>query len=117
MAIENAPRVVGKALKESGYKYGDMDFILPHQTSKRAIKAGSDHLIEVLGEAPEMFNNLTNYANTASTTHFIAMTRLLKERVFKKGQNIMLMVFASGLVIGVVMFTMDDLVDKYGSSS
>jgi hypothetical protein len=40
--------------------------------------------------------------------------RLLKERRFKPGDNIVLMALASGIVLGLVAFTMDGLAARYG---
>jgi len=117
VAIENAPPVMAAALEGSGLTYGDVDHVIPHQTSIRAIKTGAKRIGKYFGVQPKnIVMNLEEFANTASTTHFIAMYRMLKEKAFKKGEKIMLLVFASGLVVGVVIFTMDDLVDKYGSS-
>jgi len=118
VAIANAPKVMERALEGSGLTYDQMDYVIPHQTSKRAIEVGGKHLADYFGVEPKrIVNNLEEYANTASTTHFIAMYKMLKQKVFKKGEKVMLLVFASGLVVGVVIFTMDDLVDKYGGSS
>ena len=118
VAIANAPQVMEKALEGSGLTYDEVDYVIPHQTSKRAIEVGGKIIGDYFGVQPKrIVNNLEEFANTASTTHFIAMYRMLKQKVFKKGEKIMLLVFASGLVVGVVIFTMDDLVDKYGSSS
>ena len=58
--------------------------------------------------------NLEEYGNTASTSHFLAMYGLLKERRIQPGENVMLMALASGIVIGVVGFTMDELAARYG---
>ena len=58
--------------------------------------------------------NLQEYGNTASTSHFLALYRHLHEKRFQAGDKMMLMALASGLTMGFVIFTMDDLVDRYG---
>jgi 3-oxoacyl-[acyl-carrier-protein] synthase III len=98
VAIANAPQVMERALEGSGLTYDEVDYVIPHQTSKRAIEVGGKIIGDYFGVQPKMY-------------------KMLKQKVFKKGEKIMLLVFASGLVVGVVIFTMDDLVDKYGSSS
>ena len=59
---------------------------------------------------------LSRTGNTASTTHFVTLYRYLQEGRFKKGDKIMLLGFASGLVIGVIIFTINGLTEKYGNN-
>lgn len=118
VAINDSPPILKLALKESGMSFDDMDFVLPHQTSSRAIEKGTIHLQKTLGGKPgHVINNVKTFGNTASTTHFVALTKFLEEGKFKSGDNIMMLVYASGLVVGVVIFTMDHLVDRYGSNN
>lgn len=117
VAIADSPPILKRALAEAGVEYGDIDHFIPHQTSIRAIYSGGKHLARYLGSnVKNIVTNFQEYGNTASTTHFLAMYRYLREGRFKKGDKILIMAFASGLVIGVVIFTMDDLVDRYGSA-
>ena len=58
--------------------------------------------------------NVEDYGNTASTSHFLALYRLLQEGQLAHGENVMLVALASGLVMGVVGFTVDGLVERYG---
>ena len=114
-AIADAPLVVKKALQECGLNYGDFDHFIPHQTSSMAITTGGRRLARYFGARPKnTVMNLENYGNTASTSHFLAMYRCLKEKRFKPGEKILLMALASGLVVGIVAFAMDDLVERYG---
>lgn len=116
VAIADSPPILKKALERSGLDLKDIDHIIPHQTSERSIRGGSKRIGERLGVdiQDKVIVNLRDLGNTASTTHFVAMYGLLNEGRFKKGDNIMLTCFASGLVVGVVIFTMDELVDRYG---
>lgn len=115
VAIDNMPFITEKALKGSGLEYGDIDHIVPHQTSMRAIRSGDKRLGHYFGvRAKNIIVNLQEYGNTASTSHFLALYRNLNEKRFKSGEKMMLMALASGLTVGFVIFTMDDLVDRYG---
>lgn len=117
VAISDSPPILERALRAAGLEYGDIDHFIPHQTSIRAIRSGGKHLARYLGSnVKNIVTNFQEYGNTASTTHFLAMHRCLQEKVFKKGDKILIMAFASGLVIGVVIFTMDELLDRYGSA-
>jgi 3-oxoacyl-[acyl-carrier-protein] synthase-3 len=118
VAIANMPFITEKALKEADLKYGDIDHIVPHQTSMRAIHSGDKRLGHYFGvRAKNIIVNLQEYGNTASTSHFLALYRYLNEKRFKVGDKMMLMALASGLTVGFATFTMDDLVDRYGNEN
>jgi 3-oxoacyl-[acyl-carrier-protein] synthase III len=53
--------------------------------------------------------NLEEFGNTASTTHFVALHRFLDEGRLEEDDRIMLISFASGIVIGALVFTLGDL--------
>ena len=114
-SIKHAPAIIEKALSEAGLAMGQIDCLIPHQTSKQAIRAGREHIGAYFGEmAREVIINLEKVGNTASTSHVLALYKLLKEKRLKKGERVMFLSFASGLVIGVMIFTIQDLIDKYG---
>lgn len=115
VAIADSPPLLAEVLEESGLDFGQIDHVIPHQTSARAIRIGSREIAEALGVAPRnVVSNVTEFGNTSSTTHFVAMHKYLSEGRFKKGEQIMLISFASGLEVGVVIFEVDELVDRYG---
>ncbi len=115
VAIEHAPELVRGALVRAGLTLDKIDHIIPHQTSKSSIRKGVKELAEHFKAAPRnVVINLMEYGNTASTTVFLALHDMLKGGRVKKGERVMLLCFASGLVVGVIIFTMDELVDHYG---
>ena len=116
VAFEDAPALVADVLDQSRIDFGDVDYAIPHQTSKRAIEKGAKELAARLGVMPKHFvENITERGNTASTTHFVALYEYLQKRKFAKGDEIMLISVASGLEVGVLVFEMDELMDRYGS--
>ena len=115
VAIADTPPILENALKQCGMKFSDIDHFIPHQTSNQAITSGARRFSRYFNGRPgNIVVNLQEYGNTASTSHFLALYRLLTEKRFKPGEKILLMALASGLVTGVVTFTMDDLVYRYG---
>lgn len=115
MAIEDTPVLLEEALRAGGLDLAEVDYVIPHQTSSRAIRKGLKALTERLGASPgHIVDNLAEYGNTASTSHFVALHRYLEEGRFKKGDRVVLLALASGLEVGVVSFTLDDLVERYG---
>jgi len=118
VSIENAPVVIENALKKAGLRMSQIDHLIPHQTAKHSIQMGAASFEKYFGEKPaNIILNLEENGNTASTTHFTALYRCLEEKRFRKGDKIMLLSFASGLVIGVVIFTINDIIDSYGNNN
>lgn len=115
VSILHAPRFIDDALKKVGWTMKDIDFLIPHQTAKLSIEAGAQSFARYFGELPgEILINLKETGNTASTTHFVALYKNLQEKRFKEGDKVMLLSFASGLVIGIVLFTMNGMIRNYG---
>jgi 3-oxoacyl-[acyl-carrier-protein] synthase III len=116
VAIEDCPPLLREALHQGGLDFNEIDYLIPHQTSARAIEKGMKNLGSRRGGPPKhVVVNVEQYGNTASTTHFVALYRYLQERRFEKGDKVMLLSLASGLEVGVVIFPIDgELVDRYG---
>ena len=115
VAIEEFPALLREALDEDGIELGAIDYVIPHQTSVRAIKKGVQDLGNRLGSPPKnVVVNVEDYGNTASTSHFVALYRLLSEGQFAPGDKVMLLSFGSGLEVGVVITVLDELLDRYG---
>jgi 3-oxoacyl-[acyl-carrier-protein] synthase-3 len=113
---EGLPLVEG-ALSDVGIDLSEVDWFIPHQTSARAIRKGVEEFRRAFGVAPrQTVVNVEELGNTSSTTHFVALHRYLQEGRFVPGERVVLMALASGLEIGLVSFTMDELVNRYGSS-
>ena len=118
VSIENAPVIIEKALKKAGLRMSQIDHLIPHQTAKRSIQTGAMSFEKYFREKPaNIILNLSEAGNTASTTHFTTLYKCLHEKIFRKGEKIMLLSFASGLVIGVVIFTINDIIDSYGNNN
>ena len=115
VAMEDGPPLIEEVLAPSGLSLGDIDWLIPHQTSVRAIRSGEKLLAERMGEHPKhVVVTVDDYGNTASTTLFLALHRYLAEQRFHAGEKIMLLSVASGLEVGVVVFVMDELEAGHG---
>ena len=118
VAMQGGPPLLEEILEISGMTLGDIDWLIPHQTSVRAIRAGERVLAERLGESPKnTVVTVDEYGNTASTTLFVALHRYLSERQFRRGDKILLLSVASGLQVGVVLFELDDLEVTHGHTN
>ena len=115
VAMEEGPPLIEDILARGGIHLGEVDWLIPHQTSVRAVKAGERALAEQLGEHPKhVVITVDEYGNTASTTLFLALHRYLDEHRFHPGDKILLLSVASGLEVGVVLFAMDELETNHG---
>jgi 3-oxoacyl-[acyl-carrier-protein] synthase-3 len=113
-AKEVSPPILKNALDEAQLELGDFDHLIPHQTSDRSIKSGVRQMAKIFGSAPKnTIINLKNYGNTASTTHFLALYKNIVDGVIKKGEKMIMVSHASGLVMAIMMFTIDRMVDSY----
>ena len=116
VAMEDAPPLLGEVLEATGLRVSDIDWLIPHQTSARAIRAGERVLAQRFGAGPKhTVTNCEEFGNTASTTHFVALHRLLSEGRLQEGERVALLALASGLEIGVVLFVVDELVRTHGN--
>jgi 3-oxoacyl-[acyl-carrier-protein] synthase-3 len=116
VSLEHAPPIMERALSEAGLKLDQIDFLIPHQTSQQAINAGKILFTEYFKcMARQVINNLKWVGNTASTSHVLALHKLLVNQELKEGNRVMLLSFASGLVIGVIIFTVHPRMLQDGS--
>ena len=115
VAMEDAPPLLDDVFHESGLDLADIDWFIPHQTSARALRAGERELAKHFGAHPKhLVVNCEDFGNTASTTHFVALHRLLTEHRVAEGDRVMLLALASGLEIGVLVFAIDELKETHG---
>lgn len=116
-AITESVPIVREALKKCSLSMNEIKWLIPHQTSKSSITSGANHYLKSFGDKPgHIVITLKDTGNTASTTHFLSLYRYLNEKKFSEDDSIMLLCFASGLVIGVVIFRMNNMVFKYGNA-
>jgi 3-oxoacyl-[acyl-carrier-protein] synthase III len=115
VAIEDSVPLLREALDQAGLRFDEIDYLIPHQTSARAISKGIKQLAESLGGAPKhVVVTVDELGNTASTTHFVALRKYLKEGRFAGQDRVMLHSLASGLEVGIVIFKVDELLQHYG---
>lgn len=120
VAIADTPPLLQEALDIAGIAIGDVDWVIPHQTSARAIRKGMADVTEALGAAPahDAVVTVDRYGNTASTTHTVALVEELRAGRIKAGDRIALLALASGLEIGVVLVTLDEgMVARHGDAA
>ena len=115
VAIQDMAPLVAEVIAEAGIDLSEIDYLIPHQTSARAIYKGTAEFARRLGAKPKhVVVNLEEYGNTSSTTLFLALHKYLQEQRLHKGDRVMLLALASGIEIGMAIFTIGNQVDNYG---
>jgi 3-oxoacyl-[acyl-carrier-protein] synthase-3 len=115
VGIENTVPLLREALDQAGLEFDEIDYFIPHQTSARAIQKGVTEFSESMGGAPKhVVVTVDEFGNTSSTTHFVALWKYLREGRFGKKDRVMLLAIASGLEVGIVIFKVDQLLERYG---
>jgi 3-oxoacyl-[acyl-carrier-protein] synthase-3 len=113
--IEEAYPRLREVLDAAGLSIDDVDYLIPHQTSARAIERAAAEFAARLGGAPKhVVVTVDEFGNTASTTHFVALWKYLSEGRFREDDRVLLLSLASGLVVGILIFTVGQLVERYG---
>ncbi|QQW36424.1 3-oxoacyl-ACP synthase III family protein [Mycobacterium marinum] len=118
-AMTNTPLLLEEVLETAGISIHDIDHVITHQTSARAIRKGMAKMSEAFGDKPRHDAVITvdRYGNTASTTHTVALIEELTAGRIVAGERIALIALASGLEIGIVLLTLDEeMVSRYGHS-
>ncbi len=115
VAIQDMAPLVAEVVSEAGIGLADIDYLIPHQTSARAIRQGAQEFARRLGARPKhIVVNLEEYGNTSSTTLFVALHKYLEEQRMHKGDRVMLLALASGIEIVIAVFTIGSEVEHYG---
>lgn len=117
-AIANSPAALKRALEHTGLTPDDFTYLIPHQTAVPAIKAGIKHVERRFGPwAGSVIYNVEELGNTASTTHFAALYRMLQEGRLRADDRIMMLCTASGLTVGAMAIAVGDLWERYGRAA
>lgn len=112
---EHFPAYLKRTLDATGWTFADLHHIIPHQVSVRAIHRGIKEMATYFAcEMPDIFLCCAEkFANTTTTSHFVALHDFILRGRIHSGENILLVSGASGIVISHATFTFDDLPDRY----
>ena len=93
-AVNRMKEAAEIVIERAGLKPEDIACVIPHQANLRIIDAIADRL-SVPNE--RVFINLDKYGNTSAAAIAIALDEANRTGVFKRGENIVLVVFGAGL--------------------
>jgi 3-oxoacyl-[acyl-carrier-protein] synthase III len=109
------PSYLKRALDATGWTLDDVDHLIPHQVSERAIRRGTQAVERHLGCAvPDIVRvSAGHYGNTTTTSHWVVLHDLMRDGRAQVGHRVLLVSGASGIVIGHATMTLDDLPERY----
>jgi len=112
---EHFPAYLKRALDVTGWSIADLQHVIPHQVSVRAVRQGVKTLARYFGRRmPDIFLCCAEtYANTTTTSHFVALHEFMLSGRINPGDNLLLVSGASGIVISHATLTLDDLPERY----
>ncbi|MEE8134362.1 MAG: 3-oxoacyl-[acyl-carrier-protein] synthase III C-terminal domain-containing protein [Gemmatimonadales bacterium] len=105
-----------RTLRDAGWSPTDFHHLIMHQTSRTAMTSATraiNHLMKrrVCHEG-NTIDNLERRANTATTTHFVALHDNIRNGRIRSGDRVLFAISGSGLTIGTALYTLDDLPDR-----
>jgi len=93
-AVRTMSDAVVEVIKRASLKLEDIDCLIPHQANLRILNA----VTERVGiDANKVFVNLDRYGNMSAASTIVALYEAVKEGKIKKGSNVVLVAFGSGL--------------------
>jgi len=112
---EHFPVYFKRALDGAGWTLDDLQHIIPHQVSVRAIDNGVKAIRRHLGTPlPDItLCSADRYGNTTTTSHFVAIHEAIRQGRLQDGHHVLLVSGASGIVIAHAAYAFDDLPRRY----
>ncbi len=115
-AVKRSVPYVGSTMMRHGWRPEHCDHILMHQTSDASLNDAVIAVNRMFGYAAahpgNVISNLAERGNTASTTHFVALSDHIRGNRIKSGDNVVFGISGSGATVGAALYTFDDLPDR-----
>jgi amino acid adenylation domain-containing protein len=112
-AVKRTVPYVAAVMKRHGWRLEHCDHIVMHQTSEASLNDAVFAVNQMFGHAAahsgNVINNLAERGNTASTTHFVALSDQIQANRIKSGDNVVFGISGSGTTVGTALYTFDDL--------
>lgn len=100
LAVKVMADAANKAITKAGLLCSDINLLIPHQANIRILLA----VAKKLGLPEEkIFLNIEKYGNMSSASTAVALAEANKDGRIKKGDNVCLVAFGSGLTYGAVV--------------
>jgi 3-oxoacyl-[acyl-carrier-protein] synthase III len=116
VAVKRSVPYVAAVMKRHGWRPEHCDHIVMHQTSEASLNDAVVAVNRMFGHAAahpgNVIANLAERGNTASTTHFVALSDHIRGNRIRSGDNVVFGISGSGQTVGAALYTFDDLPDR-----
>ena len=99
-AVTKTVENVKELLEKSGESLENIKYIVPHQSNMKIMKAIANRLKM---ENNKIYTNIENVGNTFCASIPIALSEMMKNRLIKKGDKIILLGYGGGLNTGSIL--------------
>lgn len=116
IAINQAVEHSTEVLRKANWPIETASHLIMHQTSSTALNGAAREINQRFGKnalAPEkVVNNIAERANTATTTHWVAVMDQILTNKINQGDRVIFGVSGSGQITGTALYVFDDLPDR-----
>jgi 3-oxoacyl-[acyl-carrier-protein] synthase III len=110
-----------ETLERTGWTPEDFQHLIMHQTSSTALASAMREINRLMKRRVchqgNTIDNLERRGNTASTSHFVALSDNLANGRIKSGDRVIFAISGSGITVGTALYTFDDLPDRLRTPS
>jgi phthiocerol/phenolphthiocerol synthesis type-I polyketide synthase C len=115
-AVKRSVPYVTAVMSRHGWRPEHCDHIVLHQTSEASLNDAVFAVNRMFGHTVahpgNIISNLAERGNTASTTHFVALSDHIRGNRIQSGDNVVFGISGSGQTVGAALYTFDDLPDR-----
>ncbi|MGO9652718.1 amino acid adenylation domain-containing protein [Mycobacterium sp.] len=115
-AVKRCVPYVTAVMTRHGWRPEHCDHIVMHQTSEASLNDAVFAVNRMFGHTVahpgNIISNLAERGNTASTTHFVALSDHIRGNRIQSGDNVVFGISGSGQTVGAALYTFDDLPDR-----
>jgi amino acid adenylation domain-containing protein len=115
-AVKRSVPYVVDVMVRHGWRPEHCDHIVMHQTSEASLNDAVFAVNRMFGHTVahpgNVIYNLAERGNTASTTHFVALSDHIRANRIQSGDNVVFGISGSGQTVGAALYTFDDLPDR-----
>lgn len=116
VAIKFGAKNALNVLQSAGWPPDKFQHLVMHQTSTMTLNSARQEINHLLNSQichdGNTINNLEQRGNTASTSHFVAISDYIHNNKIQSGDKVVFIIAASGLTIGTALYIFDDLPDR-----
>ena len=100
------------AVATAGQVTTEPRYFIPHQTSSNSIKEATRATNRRLGRrvchSDNMVDNLRHRGNTATTSHWVAVSDLIEASAIQPGDRVLFSITASGITVGLAQYRVEN---------